>query len=115
MATAKHILSAPPRRRARAIAALVALAVLAALAWFWQPLSGYAMAGASYGARIGCACRFLQGREISACRADFERGMAPIVLSADEDAKSVTARFPLLARQTAAWREGEGCRLEKWD
>lgn len=91
------------------------LAALIALAWFWRPLSGYATAGTSYGARIGCACRFVQGRDMSSCRADLEPGMALIVLSADEDAKSVTARFPPLARQTATWRAGEGCVLEKWD
>jgi hypothetical protein len=30
-------------------------------------------------------------------------------------ARSVTARFPLLASQTATYREGWGCVLEKWD
>ena len=41
--------------------------------------------------------------------------MALITLSEDAKARSVTARFPLLSSQTAQFREGEGCVLEKWD
>jgi len=40
--------------------------------------------------------------------------MALVILSEDSAAKSVTARFPLLATQTATFRPGEGCVLEKW-
>lgn len=37
-----------------------------------------------------------------------------VTLAEDSAAKSVTARFPLLARQTASYREGWGCVLEPW-
>lgn len=41
-------------------------------------------------------------------------GMELVTLSEDTGARSVTARFPLLARQTATYREGWGCIGEKW-
>lgn len=113
MATGNHAALAKRRKRRRAL--LGVAAVLAALvAWFWQPLNGYAITGASYGARVGCSCRYVGGRSLADCRKDFEPGMELVILSEDADARSVTARFPLLASQTATFREGEGCRLEPW-
>ena len=114
MATAKpaQIRSSPAGRRRWP---WLVLAVLAAgLAWFWQPLNGYAQTGASYGARVACSCRYLGGRSLEDCRKDFEPGMELVMLSEDAVAKSVTARFPLLATHTATYFEGEGCRLEPW-
>ncbi len=92
----------------------IALVLAAALVWFWRPLNGYAITGAAYGARVACSCRFEGGRSLSDCRKDFEPGMELVMLSEDSTAKTVTARFPLLATQTATYREGEGCRLEPW-
>jgi hypothetical protein len=37
-----------------------------------------------------------------------------ITLSEDTSARSVTARFPLIAGQTATYRDGWGCVLERW-
>ena len=105
---------APRRRKWRTGLALVALAVALLLVWFWKPLNGYAEAGASYGAKVTCSCRFIGNRSLHDCRKDFMSGMAMIRLSEAAKAKSVTARFPLLSRQTATFREGEGCVLEKW-
>ena len=119
MATVQHRRKGRPLRRGRRgwgrralVAALVC--AVAALAWFCKPLNGYAVTGASYGAQLGCACRHIAGRPLSACRADFEDGMGPIILSEDEAARSVTARFPLLATQTAHFEAGKGCVLEPW-
>jgi hypothetical protein len=114
MATAKQTTFLTPRRRARRIALLVALAAVLALAWFWHPVTSYARTGAAYGARIGCSCRYIEGRGLADCRKDFEPGMDLVTLSEDSAAKSVTARFPLLATQTATFHEGAGCVLEKW-
>ncbi len=100
-----------PRRRWPLVLVLIAGAALAA---FWQPLNGYAITGAAYGARVACSCRFVGGRSLSDCRKDFEAGMELVSLSEDAKAKSVTARFPLLATQTARYYEGEGCRLDPW-
>lgn len=114
--SAPAIRSGPPGgwRRPRNLLILAVLALAAALALFWVPLTGYAVTGASYGARVGCSCRFVGGRDLTDCRKDFEDGMSLILLSEDAKAKSVTATFPLLSRQTATYREGEGCRLEPW-
>lgn len=94
--------------------ALALLGVVLLLVWFWKPLGGYAVAGASYGAKVTCACRHIGGRSLEDCRKDFVSGMGLVSLSEDTKAKGVTARFPLLSRQTATFREGEGCVLEKW-
>jgi hypothetical protein len=40
--------------------------------------------------------------------------MEMVALGEDAQARSVTARFPLLAKQTATYREGWGCVLEPW-
>lgn len=106
----------PPRRGPRlSWVGLVALVLaVGLLAMVWRPMTGYASAGAAYGARVGCSCRYAGGRALADCAKDFEPGMGLISLSEDAAAKSVTARFPLLARQTATYREGWGCVLEPW-
>ena len=71
--------------------------------------------GAAYGARVGCSCRFVGGRSIGDCRKDFEPGMGLVTLSADEEEKSVSARFLLLAHDKARFRPGMGCVFERWD
>ena len=103
-----------PRRRWRSLLALALLGLVLALAWFWKPLVGRAAAGTSYGAKVTCSCRYIGGRSLQDCRKDFVSGMGLVILSEDAKAKSVTARVPLLSSQTATFREGEGCLLEKW-
>ena len=113
MATVKPnpALRSPWRRRIL----LLGLALIAALlATFWKPLVGYADTGAAYGARVACSCRFVGGRSLEDCKKDFEPGMELVTLSEDAKAKSVTARFPLLASHTATYRDGPGCQLEPW-
>jgi hypothetical protein len=94
---------------------LIPLALLALLVWYWTPLIGMAQTGASFGARVACSCRYVAGRSLGDCRKDFESGMGLVILSEDTTAKTVTARFPLLASQTATYRDGPGCVLESWD
>jgi hypothetical protein len=119
MATTKHTqkhnaIRVFPWSRLRWGAMAVALVLLALLAWKWGRLREDAVTGASFGARIACSCRYVEGRDLAQCRKDFEPGMGLVMLSEDSAAKSVTARFPLLASQTATFRNGEGCVLEKW-
>jgi hypothetical protein len=104
----------PRRRKWRTALVLAVLAAALLLAWFWKPLNGYALAGTSYGAKVTCSCRYIGGRSLQDCRKDFVSGMGLVTLSEDTRAKSVTARVPLLSSQTATFREGEGCLLEKW-
>ena len=113
MATANPVTDKTARLRRRAL--WLGLALVAMLfAWFWAPLHAYARTGAAYGARVACSCRYLGGRGLSDCRKDFEPGMELVMLSEDTAAKSVTARFPLIASQTATYRPGFGCQLEPW-
>ncbi|WP_226794611.1 hypothetical protein [Altererythrobacter sp. CC-YST694] len=96
---------------------MLLLGLIAALtAWFYRDtVMAQATAGTAYGARVACSCRFVGGRNLKDCEKDFEPGMALVSLSEDEGEKSVTASVPLLASQTATYREGYGCVLEKWD
>lgn len=106
---------AQPRRR-RWPKVLLAIAIVAALllAWFWRSLHANAVTAASYGAHVACSCHYIAGRSLQDCRKDFEPGMGPVTLSEDPEAKSVTARYLLFARQTATFRQGQGCMLEPW-
>jgi hypothetical protein len=113
MATANP--SIGTRRRSRRRWAILAGVLVAALiAAFWRPLTGYARVGSAYGAHVACSCRYAGGRSLADCEKDFEAGMELVSLSEDREAKSVTARFPLLASATATYREGWGCLLEPW-
>lgn len=100
------------RMRIWPLAAFVAIVSLCL--WMREPIRGYALTGASYGARVACSCRYIGGRSLSDCRKDFESGMGLVMLSENDADRSVTATFPLLARQTARMVEGEGCQLEPW-
>jgi hypothetical protein len=93
----------------------IAIVLVALAAWFHTPIMGYARTGASYGAHVGCSCRYIEGRSIGDCRKDFEKGMGLVTLSENSDARSITARFPLLSAQTATYREGQGCVIERWN
>jgi len=104
---------APGRWRRRA-AWLLVLVAGAALGLYWGTLRQKALTGAAFGARVACSCRYVAGRPLGDCRKDFEPGMHLVMLSEDREARSVTARVPLLASQTASWREGQGCALEPW-
>jgi hypothetical protein len=93
---------------------LLAMAVVVGVWSYRAPLMGYAMVGTSYGARVACSCRYVGGRDLEDCEKDFEPGMEAVFLSDDPASKSVTAYIPLVASQTASYREGSGCVLEKW-
>jgi hypothetical protein len=98
------------RKRLRGRVFMVAaLAALAALVWFWRPMTASAVAGVSYGARVACSCRYIAGRDLEDCEKDFLPGMGLVVLSEDDAEKSVTARVFPLASETVRYRKGEGC------
>nr|WP_095013298.1 hypothetical protein [Tsuneonella mangrovi] len=95
--------------------AAVAVVLLALWAAFGSVALGYARAGTAYGARVACSCRYIAGRSLDDCRKDKIAGMELVMLSDDDAAKSVTARFPLLASDTATLRPGYGCVLKPWN
>jgi hypothetical protein len=86
-----------------------------ALYIYREPIQGYAQVGSSYAARVACSCRFVAGRSLADCEKDKLAGMELVTLTDDPEAKSVTARFPLVASNTATYRKGYGCVLEKWE
>ena len=103
-----------PRRALswKAIAILVALAFIAFVAWNFSSWKAQANVGAAYGARVGCSCHFVQGRDLKSCESDFEPGMAMVSLSVDKDKKRVTASVPLLAGHSAHYAGDTGCLLD---
>ncbi|MXO70579.1 hypothetical protein [Alteraurantiacibacter buctensis] len=118
MATAKTgSRNGPSRRRTSWLSLLLlAVAVVGAAYWMWrEPIDGYAVAGTSYGAHMMCSCRYIGGRDMGSCKADFEPGMQAVFISEDEDERSVTAWVPLVSAQTARYREGYGCVLDGWN
>jgi hypothetical protein len=90
------------------------ICALVTLGASWPQLHMFARTAASYGARVGCSCRYVGGRGLADCRKDFEPGMGLVWLSEDAAAHRITARYAIFASQTATWRPGPGCLLEPW-
>ncbi len=92
---------------------LVVLAVLIAIFAIWKFPSFKAQAelGSAYAARVGCSCRYVQGRSLDSCQSDFEPGMEMISLSEDPATKTVTGSVPLLASRSARYAGTSGCLL----
>ena len=93
----------------------VLVVLLALWAAFGSAALGYARAGTAYGARVACSCRFVGGRSLEDCTKDKLNGMELVTLSDDREAKSVTARMLFFASDTATYREGYGCVLDRWE
>lgn len=85
---------------------------IALITWNWPHLQARAEAGVGYGARIGCSCRYVQGRSLESCERDMEPGMETVWLDDDPAERRVTASVPLMARRAARYRPGFGCLLE---
>ncbi len=95
---------------------LAVIALIAVLAWTYrEPARGYAEIATAYTARVACSCLFVAGRSLGDCKKDRLAGMELVTLVDDQQAKSVTARFPLISSDTATYREGYGCVLQKWE
>ncbi len=105
-----------PRPRRWGWAAIILLLALGGTGWYYRgSISGYSAAAASYSAHVTCSCRYIEGRSLHDCKKDRLAGMELISLKDDVEAQSVTARFPLMPSQTATFRKGYGCLLQKWD
>ena len=113
MATAKPTNPLPFHRRLRRVLVVAALLGVILLGWAWQNLRRDSVTASSYAARVACSCRFVAGRPLSDCKAELAAGLTPVMLSENAEVKSVTARS-LLSVQTATFREGPGCQLERW-
>ena len=94
----------------------VLIAIVFATGWTYrESAEGYARVSTAYSARVACSCRFVAGRSLEDCRKDKLAGMEAVTLRDNPEAKSVTARFPLVAEATATYREGYGCVLEPYE
>lgn len=100
------------RRRWRLWLALLALALVGLVIWAWPGWRAQAEVGAAYGARIGCSCRYVQGRDIESCRTDFEPGMEMVSIEEVEGERAIRASVPLLASRTARFAGRSGCLLD---
>ncbi len=94
--------------------AFVAVLLVAGAAYVVVTAGGSARTATAYMAHVGCSCRYIAGRDLDSCETDRLSGMELVGLSDDDDAQSVTARFPMLASDTATYRKGYGCVLETW-
>jgi len=96
------------------VSALVLVVVIAAAVWWFYgaTIRGLSLAGTGYGAKNACSCRYIAGRDLNSCEGDFLPGMEMVFLSEDEATNSVTASVPLIASQTARYRDGYGCVLD---
>lgn len=117
--TDSRLANAKSRRR-RIPGWLIILALVTiGLGAFWFSSHGArlrsdAAAGAAYGARVACSCRFVAGRSLEDCAKDKLAGMALVRFSEDEETRSVTASVPFVASETASLRDGYGCVLQSW-
>jgi hypothetical protein len=89
----------------------IGFAVLFALFLVWKLPSFKAQAelGSAYAARVGCSCRYVEGRSLESCQTDFEPGMEMVSLSEDPATKTITGSVPLLASRSARYAGASGC------
>ena len=91
---------------------LIVGALLAGLAiWKFPAFKAQAELGTAYAARVGCSCRYVQGRSLESCQSDFEPGMDMVSLSEDPETKTVIGSVPLLASRSARYAGASGCLL----
>ena len=93
---------------------VVALMGAAWLAW-GETLRKTGATGTAYAARVACSCRYVAGRSLDDCGKDKLDGMELVMLSENENSRSVTASIPFVASDTASYREGYGCVLKGWE
>lgn len=89
----------------------LAFAVLLAIFLIWKFPSFKAQAelGSAYAARVGCSCRYVEGRSLDSCQSDFEPGMEMVSLTDDPATKTITGSVPLLASRSAHFAGVSGC------
>lgn len=102
-----------PSRSGGCLPWVLAIAVLFGIFAIWKFPSFKAQAelGSAYAARIGCSCRYVQGRSLDSCQSDFEPGMEMVSLSEDPATKTITGSVPLLASRSARYAGASGCLL----
>ena len=98
----------------RRLGAAGVLALVAGLLLGWPWLRAQSQVATAYGAKVGCSCHYIDGRNLHDCAKDFEPGMSPVWLSEDAATHTITARYGILSAQKASWSAGPPCVLEPW-
>ncbi|MDZ3833491.1 MAG: hypothetical protein U0S50_16990 [Sphingopyxis sp.] len=93
-------------------ALVLAVLLTGFLIWKFPSFKAQAELGSAYAARIGCSCRYVQGRSLESCQSDFEPGMEIVSLSEDPATRTVTGSVPLLASRSARFAGASGCLLD---
>jgi hypothetical protein len=97
--------------RWKIVVALLLIALIGFAAWQYPTWKRQSEVGAAYGARMGCSCRYVQGRDIASCRTDAEPGMEIVSIEHVESERAVRASVPLLASRIARYEGATGCVL----
>lgn len=85
------------------------------LVWKFPAFRAQAELGSAYAARIGCSCRYVEGRSLASCQSDFEPGMEMVSLNEDPATRTITGSVPLLASRSARYAGASGCLLNPVD
>lgn len=93
------------------VLAILAVTLVGWLIWNFDHFLDQSAYATAYGARIGCSCRYIEGRDIESCAADLESGMGLVSLSEIDDRPGVKAKIPLLSCSVAFYRGESGCIL----
>jgi hypothetical protein len=98
----------------RIVAGIAALLILGYCWWNWAHWQRRAHIGAGFAARVGCSCRYVEGRPIGSCKTDLAGlpGMAMVSLSDRPEDHAVVARIPFLASRSAHAVPGFGCIMD---
>lgn len=95
---------------------VIIAALLLGLGWFFRaPIIGHSELATAHAARNVCSCMHIGGQAEDMCERNFALGNPPVFIGSDAEDRSVTASVPLIASNTATYREGFGCVLEPWD
>lgn len=105
----------PGLRKAGMLIGVVLALVALWFVWNFNHYRSRAELAAAYGARVGCACRYVENRTMQSCTADISGASRFVSASDDPDEKTVHARVLPLASATARYRPGFGCLLDTAD
>src|SRR3546814_13187488 len=83
--------------------------------WKFPSFKAQAELGSAYAARVGCSCRYVEGRSLESCQTDFEPGMEMVSVSEDSATQTITGSVPLLASRGAHHAGASGCLLDPDD
>src|SRR3546814_11421203 len=70
-------------------AILLLVLLLGLLIWKFPDFKAQAEVGSAYAARVGCSCRYVEGRSLESCQTDFEPGMEMVSVSEDPATKTI--------------------------